>query len=452
MKNKELNKGRYDVRNKLNNLTGNIWLSSSTTIWLSDSKTEEFSLNEIKRLINLFSKEKTKVMLIGLDHLNLNGVRRKIVTSLINKDILDYIIVNDISIDIKNLKKYSGSLNKKLDDIFNITSNLKNGKYISFYVKERKINNVIPNITQYITEYFVSKGFRLKGKVNLIFKNEDHSYIIHFKKELCLDNKLNTDISFDKIKEIDDNIKNGYGVIKSHVKIDEIGKKHPAPYSPEDIKFLLNYFTKENDLVVDPFVGVGSTILAAMSENRRSIGIDLNKGYIKLAQIRTGLKKNDKYHKLIIGDSIKKLKDIEKINYCVTSPPYHNILRNEGKGVRHDKSQFRQGVNFYSNKEVDLGNQKSFNDYLLLHKKIMSQVYKKLKNKSYCSIIVSDFTVDRIEQNVTGFIIRDMEEIGFSYIGTMLLTQNNKAIFPFGYPYDYVINHVNQYIVNFYKK
>jgi len=240
-------------------------------------------------------------------------------------------------------------------------------------------------------------------------------------------------------------------VIRSSVKTDTIGKLHPAPFSPSDIQKLIQIFTKEGETVFDPFVGVGSTTIASLNSNRKSIGIDLNKDYIKLAFKRAEIKKNDKNHKLIVGDSLKTIKDLNTFNYCVTSPPYHNILKNKGAGIRHDNSQFRQGVDYYSEETRDLGNQATLDEYRKLNQNIMKETYKKLSKKSYTSIVISDFTVDRVEQDIVGLLISDLEKIGFAYSGLIVLTQNNKAIFPFGYPYDYVINHVNQYIINFYK-
>jgi site-specific DNA-methyltransferase (adenine-specific) len=53
------------------------------------------------------------------------------------------------------------------------------------------------------------------------------------------------------------------------------GKEHPAPY-PEGIVILpLLQTTKENDLVLDPFHGSGTTGKVAIDHNRKYIGYDL---------------------------------------------------------------------------------------------------------------------------------------------------------------------------------
>ena len=81
----------------------------------------------------------------------------------------------------------------------------------------------------------------------------------------------------------------------------------------------------------------------------------------------------------------------------------------------------------------------------------MEKAYKKLKSGKYCSIIISDFTVDKKEVCVQSHIVKMMEDIGFEFVGTICLLQDNKPLYPFGYPFAYKINHHHQNIINFKK-
>ena len=98
-----------------------------------------------------------------------------------------------------------------------------------------------------------------------------------------------------------------------------------------------------------------------------------------------------------------------------------------------------------------MGNQAQYKDFLRLLKEIMEEVYKKLRDKKYCSIIISDFTVNKKETNASGDVIRVMQDIGFGFEGAVVLVQNSKPLYPFGYPYAYKMNHHHQYILNFRK-
>jgi len=158
-----------------------------------------------------------------------------------------------------------------------------------------------------------------------------------------------------------------------------------------------------------------------------------------------------KDYDIIHGDSLQEIKKLDRIDYCVTSPPYHNILKNKGMGLRHDGSQKRQGVEYYSDDSNDVGNKKTYLDYLKSVEKIMKEVHVKLGDKKYCTVIISDFTVNKKETNAHGDVIKIMQDIGFEFVGNIVLVQDSKPLYPFGYPYAFKINHVHQYLLNFRK-
>ncbi len=67
---------------------------------------------------------------------------------------------------------------------------------------------------------------------------------------------------------------------------------HPAPFPIELPHRLIQLYTFENDAALDPFVGSGSACLAALQDNRRYVGYDIDKNYLNLAEKRINLYKN----------------------------------------------------------------------------------------------------------------------------------------------------------------
>ena len=248
--------------------------------------------------------------------------------------------------------------------------------------------------------------------------------------------------------------------ISEKCKLDKEALKHPAPFLVKDIEKLIRLFTKKDMIVLDPFCGSGTTLIASFLQNRFGIGYDLSKEYYELALSRlkslNAKEKRDFCYE--IGNNIALIQNLQEssVDYIVTSPPYFNILKNKSQGLRADKSYkgFRNGarsgiVAYNTDTKENLENCESYEYFLDALGQVFKECKRVLKKKKYLSIIISDFTVNKIETNVTGNIIDLMIKIGYEFVGNIALLQPNKPLYPFGYPYAYKINHHNQNILNF---
>jgi DNA modification methylase len=109
---------------------------------------------------------------------------------------------------------------------------------------------------------------------------------------------------------------------------------HPAVFPLEIPRRLIKMFSFVGELVLDPFAGVGTTIEAALSLDRRAIAIEQNKDYT--ARIRKGrspaLKSGDL--QVITGDAraMEKAVGDNSVGLIVTSPPYWNKADYGGNG------------------------------------------------------------------------------------------------------------------------
>jgi DNA modification methylase len=75
----------------------------------------------------------------------------------------------------------------------------------------------------------------------------------------------------------------------------ERGKLHPTQKSIKLFEYIVKVSTNEGDVVLDPFMGSGTTAVAATSLNRSFIGGDRNLEYVKIAQQRI----NNVFNKLL---------------------------------------------------------------------------------------------------------------------------------------------------------
>ena len=64
------------------------------------------------------------------------------------------------------------------------------------------------------------------------------------------------------------------------------GIEHPAPFHTQLPDFFVKWLTSRNDIVLDPFIGSGTTAISCIKENRKYIGFDINVPYVKAAEER----------------------------------------------------------------------------------------------------------------------------------------------------------------------
>jgi DNA modification methylase len=192
-------------------------------------------------------------------------------------------------------------------------------------------------------------------------------------------------------------------------------KEHGAAFPFRLAKHFISTYTKENDLVFDPFVGVGTTLESAKLLGRKSIGIDINKKFIKHAKAGPDKldvkqleeeKKPKKIHKpkIVCDDSQNLLKHVKKesVDLILTSPPYGNLLRlirpnfadkmpfNDTKDKSKKINKTVANPPVYSEIEKDIGNL-PYKDYLAKLEKIFNLTYQIAKKDSYAIWVVKDY-------------------------------------------------------------
>ncbi|MDR0723073.1 MAG: site-specific DNA-methyltransferase, partial [Treponema sp.] len=68
---------------------------------------------------------------------------------------------------------------------------------------------------------------------------------------------------------------------------------HPAPFPEELPKRLIKLFSFTGDIVLDPFMGSGTTAISSLKEKRNFIGYEINENYIKLTNKRIDIVKQE---------------------------------------------------------------------------------------------------------------------------------------------------------------
>ncbi|MGH8223431.1 MAG: DNA-methyltransferase [Woeseiaceae bacterium] len=100
-------------------------------------------------------------------------------------------------------------------------------------------------------------------------------------------------------------------------------REHPAPYPEELAERLIRMFSFVGDTVLDPFVGSGTTMVAAARWGRNSIGVEVSQQYSRhaLARIDKRIQRLDSYAKLSFVDGRTPLTPREDVEACSAQGP-----------------------------------------------------------------------------------------------------------------------------------
>jgi DNA modification methylase len=235
---------------------------------------------------------------------------------------------------------------------------------------------------------------------------------------------------------------------------EEIALRHPAMFPAALAGRLIECFTTQGMTVLDPFVGVGSTVIAARQLGRRGIGIELNPEFAEIARKR--LQQRDLFDSdgeveaTIITDDARNLwrhVDKESIDLVVTSPPYWDILLEKRtadyKPIRH-----------YGDEERDLGKIDDYDQFLGELQGIFAQVYDVLRQGRYCCVVVMDIRKKgKFYPYHADFAVR-MQQVGFEWDDLIIWDrrQEYNNLRPLGYPSVFRINKVHEFILIFQKR
>ena len=239
---------------------------------------------------------------------------------------------------------------------------------------------------------------------------------------------------------------------------------HPAVFPIALPKKCIELFTHKGELVLDPFVGIGSTLVAAKDLERNAIGFDLSKKYVDFANERVNQQQldfKDNTKQIAVCDdaiNIPKYLDKEMVSLCVTSPPYANMLNHKrlNKSIRSDLRQNKhyKKVQQYSDDPRDLGTMK-IEEYIKKLAEIYKGILPLLRPKAHCVININDLWEDNHRYPTHTYIIEAMEKVGYELRNIIIWDKRNlvNKVGIFGWPSNYItLSTTFEYILDFWRK
>ena len=236
-------------------------------------------------------------------------------------------------------------------------------------------------------------------------------------------------------------------------------KIHPATFPISLARKVIELFTHQGELVLDPFVGSGTTLVAAQDTLRNAVGFDLQESYIRLCGQRIANERLfDTSNQIAIQDdarSISKYLDEETVSLIFTSPPYANLLNRVRKNKsRRDRKNDQLGqVEQYSQDPRDLGTL-AVDDYAVSMGDIFEGILPLLKPKAHCVINVPDMWWENERITIHVALINELRKRGYELRNIIIWDRTNivNRIGIFGWPSNYITMGVTfEYLLDFWR-
>ena len=235
---------------------------------------------------------------------------------------------------------------------------------------------------------------------------------------------------------------------------------HPATFPISLAKKIIELFTHQGELVLDPFVGSGTTLIAANDLNRNSVGFDLQAQYVELCSRRLAQNNNmfNETHQIAIQDDARNIPqylDKGSVSLIWTSPPYANLLnrKRQNKSRRNrDNSQLNK-IEQYSQDPRDLGTL-ALEEYSQAMGNIFEQLLPLLRPKGHCVINVPDMWWENARITIHVSLIEELRRHGYDLRNIIIWDRTNlvNKIGIFGWPSNYITMGVTfEYLLDFWR-
>ena len=254
-------------------------------------------------------------------------------------------------------------------------------------------------------------------------------------------------------------------------------KAHGANKPPRLMARLIEFFTRSGELVLDPFAGVGGTLLGAAIARgpRRAIGIELDPRWVAifegvvldLAAERDGLGPvladlgtadpggrrgfDPSGLDLRVGDALALLPEIEtgSVDFVATDPPYNLQLPMTMAGGSLAKAHANRRTDYamVTDSADDLANAADYPAFLDRMKTVFGELYRVLRDRRYAVVIVRDaYQAGRYLFTGSDLAAR-AADVGFIPKGDLIWYQAGSRLRPYGYPRSFVPNIVHQHVL-----
>lgn len=225
----------------------------------------------------------------------------------------------------------------------------------------------------------------IREQLGLNYSPGQETAIVEIKKSKHPKTTIFNDIDLNNWKDYTDVITDSLWLLGARDKSGAHSGEYHGNFIPQIPHQALLRYTKKSEIVLDTFLGSGTTLIECKRLGRHGIGIELLPNMVKRAKELVGQEKNPRNVKtdIIEGDNtvtetIEKVKktlrqnyDTEKVQLIIMHPPYHDIIK-------------------FSDNPNDLCNTKTTNEFLDKFSLVVKNTHSLLDEKRFLVLVIGD--------------------------------------------------------------
>jgi len=221
---------------------------------------------------------------------------------------------------------------------------------------------------------------------------------------------------------------------------------------PQLMQHIIEFFTKPGQSVLDPFCGVGGTLLGASLCGRKATGIELNPRWLEVYR-QVCAQEGIEPQETLVGDCLEVLPRLraEKrlFDFIATDPPYSIALEKTMCDGVYDIQHRKTDMARFSEAKADFRNLATFEEFYAAIRRAFRLTFPLLRRGGYLAVIIRDSYQGGRYVPATYEIAERICRGGYVLKGIKVWYATGARVRPYGYPHSYIPNIVHQNIVIF---
>jgi len=231
-------------------------------------------------------------------------------------------------------------------------------------------------------------------------------------------------------------------------------RQHYANKPPALMREIIEFFTKRGQTVLDPFAGVGGTLLGASLCGRRAVGIELEQRWLDI-YLEVCRQEQIEPQEVICGDCLEVMPRLFQegrlFDAIITDPPYSPALRKTMCDGKYGWSNRESPFESFSSSPRDFRNSATFEEFYDRMEQVGHWFFRLLRPGKYAAVMIRDSYQDGEYIPTSFYVAERFRKAGFQFKGVKIWYQTGAPVRPYGYPYAYVPNIVHHNILIFRK-